>query len=378
MNLDFSSEQTMLRDSAAKFFANECNYEKVKHLEESDKGYSPELWQKVAELGWTGLPFPENYGGYGGAFLDLVIICEEIGKACFPSPFFSTVVQCGLLILEGGTEEQKQDLLSRVADGSLILSLAQYEAETDFSSESIAMKAEPKGDGYVLSGAKLFAMDANIAHKLIVAAHAGSAGLSLFLVDAGLPGVSIRKLPYVSSENACEVLFKNVEVAKKDMIGGPGEGAALLDRMYDKATVAKAAEMSGGCQMAIGMTAKYARERVQYDNPIGGYQAIQHFMANMLIAADTCSNYLYRVACMIDEGDDFTRDASALKAIANETYRYVTERAVKIHGAIGTTRECDIALFYRRAHPFSMICGSTAHHYEKVAMGLLKKGLGAT
>ena len=146
MNLDFSSEQIILRESAAKFFANECNYEKVKHIEETEKGYSPELWQKVAELGWTGMLFPESYGGFGGTFVDLVIILEEIGKACFPSPFFSSVVQCGLLILEGCTEEQKKDLLSRIADGSLIMALAQYEAETDFSYESITMKAEPKGD----------------------------------------------------------------------------------------------------------------------------------------------------------------------------------------------------------------------------------------
>ena len=377
MNLDFSPEQVMLRESTAKFFANECNYEKVKHIEESEKGYSPELWQKVAELGWTGILFPENYGGYGGAFLDLVIIFEEIGKACFPSPFFSTVVQCGFLVLEGGTEEQKKDLLSKITDGSLIMSLAQYEPETDFSYESITMKAEQKGDGYVLNGTKLFAMDANIADKLIVAANAGAAGLSLFLVDANKPGISIKKLPFVSSENACEVIFNDVSVPKTDMIGAPGDGASLLDKMYNKAAVAKAAEMSGGSQMAISMSSKYAREREQYGNPIGGYQAIQHFMANMLIAADMCNNYLYRVACMIDEGDNFARDASALKAIANETYRFVSERAVKIHGAIGTTREGDIALFYRRAHPFSMICGSTSYHYEIVAQSLLKEGLGA-
>lgn len=377
MNLDFSSEQIILRESAAKFFANECNYEKVKHIEETEKGYSPELWQKIAELGWTGMLFPESYGGFGGTFVDLVIILEEIGKACFPSPFFSSVVQCGLLILEGCTEEQKKDLLSRIADGSLIMALAQYEAETDFSYESITMKAEPKGDGYVLNGTKLFVMDANIANKLIVAAKAGSAGLSLFLIDTDNPGVTINKLPIVSLENACEVVFKDVKVAKADMIGTPGTGAALLDKMYDKAEVAKAAEMSGGCQVAINITAKYAREREQYGNPIGGYQAIQHFMANMLIASDTCNNYLYRVACMIDEGEDYTRDASALKAIANEAYRFVTERAVKIHGAIGTTREADIALFYRRAHPFSMMCGSTSYHYEKVAQSLLKEGLAA-
>ena len=145
MDLDFTSEQTMLRDSAAKFFVNECNFEKVKHIEETEEGYSPELWQKVAELGWTGMYFPEDYGGYGGTFMDLVIIQEEIGKAVFPSPFFSTVIQCGLLILEGGTEEQKTDLLGRIAEGSLIMALAQYEPETDYSFESITMTAEPQG-----------------------------------------------------------------------------------------------------------------------------------------------------------------------------------------------------------------------------------------
>ncbi len=377
MDLDFTSEQTMLRDSAAKFFINECNFEKVKHIEETEEGYSPELWQKVAELGWTGMYFPEEYGGYGGTFMDLTIIQEEIGKAVFPSPFFSTVIQCGLLVLEGGTEEQKTDLLGRIAEGSLIMALAQYEPETDYSFESIQMKAEPQGDNFILNGTKLFVMDANIAEKLIVAAHAGNAGLSLFLVDAKTPGVKITKLPYVSAENACEVIFKDVKVAKKDMLGAPGDGAALLEKMYAKATVAKAAEMSGGCRAAIDMTAKYAREREQYGNPIGGYQAIQHFMANMLLAYDTCNNYLYRVTCMIDEGGNFMRDASALKAIANEAYRFVTERAVKIYGAIGTTREADVALYYRRAHPFSMICGSTTYHYENVAQSLLTKGMEA-
>lgn len=376
MDLDFTSEQTMLRDSAAKFFVNECNYEKVKHIEETAEGYSPELWQKVAELGWTGMYFPEAYGGYGGTFMDLVIIQEEIGKAVFPSPFFSTVIQCGILILEGGTEEQKTDLLGRIAEGSLIMSLAQYEPETDFSYESIAMTAEPKGNDYVLNGTKLFAMDANVAGKLIVAAKAGNAGLSLFLVDAKAPGIKITKLPYVSSENACEIVFKDVKVPKTDMLGAPGAGADLLEKMYVKAAVAKAAEMSGGCKAAIDMTAKYAREREQYGNPIGGYQAIQHFMANMLIASDPCNNYLYRVTCMIDEGEDFSLDSSALKAIANEAYRFVTERAVKIHGGIGTTREADIALYYRRAHPFSMFCGTTSYHYEKVAQKILNEGMG--
>ena len=145
--------------------------------------------------------------------------------------------------------------------------------------------------------------------------------------------------------------------------------------MGNKAIVAKCAEMLGGCKESIDMTAAYAKQRVQYATPIGAFQAIQHYMANMLLAYDTSSNYLYRVACMVDEGEDFGAEASSLKACVNENFKFVSERAVQIHGGIGTTREADIALFYRRAHPYKSMCGDTAYHYEKVAESLLTGGL---
>ena len=149
MDLDFTSEQEMLRDSAARFMANECPYERVKEIEESAEGYDPNLWQQVIELGWTGLLFPEEYGGYGGQFMDLVIILEQMGKAVFPSPFFSTIVQCGLTIQESGTEEQKTDLLARISEGSLIMALAQYEEDGSWEPASLSMEAEPQGeDGF--------------------------------------------------------------------------------------------------------------------------------------------------------------------------------------------------------------------------------------
>jgi len=371
MNLDYTSEQNMLKDSAAKFFAAECPYEKVKQIEETEKGYMPELWQKIAELGWTGMIFPSTYGGYDGTFMDLVIIQEEIGKAVFLSPFFSTVIQCGLLILEGGTEKQKGELLSRIAEGSMIMALAQYEEETDYQISSIQMTAELKGNSFVLNGTKLFVSDANIADKLIVVAKTGNTGISLFLVDAQASGITIAKMPTIAKDNTCEVTFKDVIISKEDIIGQPGNGESLLEQMFAKATVAKAAEMIGCCKSCIDITAAYAKSREQYGNPIGGYQAVQHFMANMLLSYDTSSSYLFFVAQMIDDGEDFSRDASALKAHVNEGYKYITEKAVKIHGGIGTTREADISLFYRRAHPHSLSCGSTAFHYEQVAEKLL-------
>jgi len=375
MDLDFTSEQEMLRDAAGRFMANECPYDRVKEIEESAEGYDPNLWQQVIELGWTGLLFPEEYGGYGGQFMDLVIIMEEMGKAVFPSPFFSTVVQCGLTIMESGTEEQKADLLARISEGSLIMALAQYEEDGSWDLAFLSMKAEPQGNDYELNGVKLFVMDANIADKLIVAAHAGDKGLSLFVVDAKAQGITVTKMPTISMDNACEVVFADVKVSGDSVLGEPGNGVEVLEKMIYKAMVAKAAEMIGGARVCIDITADYAREREQYGKPIGGYQIIQHYMANMLLTYDTSSNYLYRVTCMIDEGQAFETDALALKAAANETFDFIAERSVQIHGGIGTTREANIGLFYRRAKTYESALGGTAHNFEKIADKIISEGL---
>ena len=375
MDLDFTSEEEMLRDSAARFLSTECPYERVKEIEESAEGYDPKLWQQVIELGWTGLLFPEEYGGYGGQFMDLVIIMEEMGKMVFPSPFFSTIVQCGLAILEGGTEEQKVDLLGKISEGSLIMALAQYEDDGSWEPASLSMKADPQGDDYVLNGTKMFVMDANIADSLIVAAHAGDKGLSLFVVDTKADGITINKMPTISMDNTCEVLFADVKVSGDSVLGEPGNGIETLEKMTSKAMVAKAAQMIGGARVCIDITADYAREREQYGKPIGGYQIIQHYMANMLLTYDTTSNYLYRVTSMVDEGQAFDIDAMALKAAANEAFDFIAERSVQIHGGIGTTREANIGLFYRRSKSYESILGGTAYHFEKIADKIMAEGL---
>lgn len=367
MDLDFTSEQGMLRDSVAKFLANECPFDKVRELEESDAGYSPELWQQVAELGWLGLPFPEEAGGFGGGFLDLVIIQEEIGKALLPSPYFSTVVQCGYVLLEGASAEQQEALLTQVAEGSLIMALAQYEVEGSYLESGIQLAASADGDGYTLKGTKLFVMDANIADKLIVAARVEGAGVTLFLVDAKDPGIAVTKMPTVGMDNNCEVILKDVRVSKEDVIGAPGEGWAILEKMNEKAAVAEAAEMLGGCKFCIGTTVAYAKEREQYGRPIGGNQVLQHYMANMLLAHDTASSYLYRVASMIEGGEDVAVESSVIKAAANENFKFISERAVQIHGGIGTSREHDIGLFYRRAKSHEFRSGSTDFHHDRIA-----------
>ena len=371
MNLDFTTEQNTFRESAQRFLANECPFAKVRELEESKDGYAAGLWPKMAELGWMGMAFPEQYGGYGGDFMFTVILQEEIGKAAYPSPFFSTVIQCGLTILEGGTEEQKTELLTKISEGSLIMALAQYEEEASYLPGGIKMKAKAQGDQYVLNGTKMFVMEANVAHKLIVVAQADP-GITLFVVDAKAPGIEITKMHTIGKDNTCRVVFKDVKVPKKDVLGQPGKGWDALERMATKAIVAKCAEMVGGCKACIDITAQYAKERVQYGKPIGSYQAIQHFMANMALAYENGSAYLYKVASMVDAGEDATIEASILKSAMDENYKFVSERACHVHGGIGTTREADITLFYRKAKAFSYLLGDAEYHDDKVAQAILK------
>jgi alkylation response protein AidB-like acyl-CoA dehydrogenase len=369
MDLDFTKEQEMLRKSVAEFLAKECPFDRVREIEESEEGFDPKTWKKMAKLGWMELYFPEEYGGLGDPFLDVTIIMEEMGKKSFPSPFFSTVLLCGLTLLEGGSEQQKKALLPEIAAGRLVAALAQYEAEASYLEAGIQMPARREGDQYVLNGRKLFVLDANVADKLITAARTEE-GVTLFLVDARAEGIHIRKMKTIGKDNNCVVTFDNVSVPAENRIGEPGSGWQILERMAGRATVAKCAEMLGGCGESIKMTAAYAKQRVQYGTPIGGFQAIQHYMADMRMAYDLSLYYLHKVAWMIDQGMDADLEVSTLKANVNEQYKFITDRAVQIHGGVGTTREFNIGLFYRRAKAFETVMGCTDHHCEKIAQAL--------
>lgn len=369
MDLGFSSEQDMLRKSVAEFLSKECPYDIVREIEESETGFSPKTWKKMAELGWMELYFPEEFGGYGDPFMDVLIIMEEMGKRAFPSPFFPTVIQCGLVVLAGGSDAQKKALLPKIAQGKLIMALAQYEVEASYLETGITMPAVKSGDQYMLNGTKMFVTDANIADKMIVAART-DAGVTLLLVDAKDSGITCTKIPTVGMDNICEVIFKDVAVSAGDVIGTPGEGWQAIEAMAQKATLAKCGEMLGGAKAGLDMTIAYAKERVQYGKPIGFNQAIQHFLADMQLAYDTAYSYLYKVAWMVDEGMDAAREVSALKAKVNDNYKFIAERSVHLHGGVGTTREYDVGLFYRRAKAFEFVMGDSEHHYEQLAQSL--------
>ena len=375
MDLDFTQEQDMLRTSARDFLTTECDKAKVRKLEEDEKGYSPEIWGKMAELGWLGLMIPDKYEGMGMGFMDLVVVLEEIGRNILPSPFFATVVLGAPPIVEAGSEEMKKDILPRVSKGEAILTLALTEPSASYRADGVELKAAAKGDSFVLNGTKLFVEHGNNASYMVVVVRTKSGGnpengITLFLVDAKSPGIKVEVVDTIGLDKQCEVAFKNVSVPKKNIIGELDKGWPIVAKTLQLATMAKCAEMTGGMQAVLDMSVAYAKERMQYGRPIGSYQAMQHMLADMYTRVLMSKNIVYEAAWMVAEGLECADKVSIAKAWCNEAYKKVTEDGVQVHGAIGTTRDHDMGLYYRRAKAADPTFGDTEDHREVVAQSL--------
>ncbi|MBA7650216.1 Acryloyl-CoA reductase (NADH) [subsurface metagenome] len=375
MDLGLSEEQEMLRTSARDFLQKECPKQLVKQLDESDEGYSPELWRKMAELGWMGLVLPEEYGGSGGSFLDLVVLLEEMGYNILPGPFFSTVVLGGLSILAAGNEEQKKEFLPKVANGEIILTLALTEPNANYDAASVKTKAVARNGEYVINGTKLFILDANVADYLLCVARTKEGvkpedGITIFLVDAKSPGVKCTLLKTLARDKQCEIIFDNVNVPKDNVLGEVDRGWPVVESILQKAAVAKCAEMVGGAQASLEMAVTYAKERVQFNRPIGSFQAIQHYCANMVTDVDGSRFVTYRAAWKVSEGIPATMDVAVAKAWTSEAYGRVTLLGHQIFGAIGFTMDHDMHLYYRRAKAGEIMFGDGDFQRAVVAQEL--------
>ncbi|HJX70255.1 MAG TPA: acyl-CoA dehydrogenase family protein [Dehalococcoidia bacterium] len=375
MDFAFSEEQEMLRKMACDFLADKCPKAWVREMESDERGYSPDLWHQMAELGWMGLVFPEKYGGGGMSLLELAVLLEEMGRACLPGPFFSTVILAGLAILEGGTEEQKQEFLPRIANGEAILTLALNEPGAEQDANCINLKAVPEGDDYLLDGTKLFVSDAHIADYMVCVTRtkkgAGEDGITLFLLEAKSPGINYTLLRTLAGDKQCEVGFDRVRVPKWNMLGKPNHGWAIVEKVLQKAIVAKCAEMVGGAQQALEISVSYAKERKQFGRPIGSFQVIQHYCANMATDVDSSRFLTYQAAWRVSQGLPCTREVAIAKAWVSEAYRRVTAQGQQIHGGIGFTKEHDMPLYYKRAKAAELSFGGVDSQLEIVAGELL-------
>jgi alkylation response protein AidB-like acyl-CoA dehydrogenase len=378
MNFGFSDEQEMLRASARRFLETECETRFVRRMMADDTAHDPRFWKQLTELGWTGLMIPEEHGGQGGSFLDLIVVLEETGRALMPGPFFAGVVGGLTALLEGGSSPQHAELLPRVARGELLTTLAVAEADGRFDASGVQLRASRAGsDGsYVLSGEKHFVHDAHVADLLVVAARSGGSGdggITLCMVDAHAPGVRVTPLRTVDmTRRICRVGFDQVRVPPGRVLGAPGEGSRLLERAVWLSVTGLVAEMVGTAQQALDRAVAYAKERVQFGRPIGSFQAIKHKCVDMMVAVENARSLAYYAAWAVAEHAREAPQAVAMaKAYASDMVQQVTSEAIQVHGGIGFTWEHDMHLFHRRAVAQEAAFGSAPAHRDAVARALL-------
>ncbi len=369
MDFSLSEEQEMLKTAARDFLEKECPTTLVRQMEEDEKGYPPDLWQKMADLGWLGLPFPAEYGGGDGSFLDLAVLLEEMGRAMVPVPFVPTVVHCGLSILEAGTEEQKEHLLPGIINGEIIVTSALTELSGLYTPDGIEAGGELRDGGYVVSGTKMFVPCANVAHYLLTAVRSGD-GITLLLIDATSPGISYTPLTTIASDKQFEAVFDGVRVPPANVLGQPGGGWPIVERMLRRAAVAECAMMLGGARRMLEMTLDYARERVQYGKPIGSFQAVQHECVEMMTDVEGARHLTNQAAWALSQGLPGSMEVSMAKAWTGAASTRTCVQACHLHGAMGYTWDHNAQLYLRRIKAAELTFGDATFHEEIVAQQL--------
>jgi alkylation response protein AidB-like acyl-CoA dehydrogenase len=376
MDFGFSDEQEMLRDAARRLLDDACPPSFVRTMMEDPTAHAPELWRRIAELGWLGILIPEANGGLGGDLVDMTVVLEEAGKALLPGPFFATALLGVPAVALGGSPEQREAILPAVARGERRLTLALTEAEARWDAAGVALPAVARGAEYVLSGEKAYVMDAHVADTIVVAARTGGegeAGLTLFLVDGDAPGVSIEQLQTVDmTRRQCTVRLRDVRVPRARVLGEVGGGWPIVRRVLDHAEAGIAVELVGTTQRALDRAVAYAGQRTQFGRPIGSFQAVKHKCVDMMVGVETARSLTYYAAWAVSERAPDARQAAAMaKAYCSDVGRLVTSEAIQVHGGIGFTWEHDMHLYHRRALASEAAFGSALEHRETVARALL-------
>jgi len=374
VDFGFSEEQEMLRQSARALLEKECPSTVVRKLMDDERGFDPALWKKMAELGWLGLVIPEEYGGGGLSYVDLVLIMEEMGRVGLPSPFIWTVMVAEAL-KRAGSDHHKSSLLPKIASGELVATVAYLEPSAVWSAEGIAMTARNEGAGYVLDGTKLFVNDGHIADCLLVAARTGGSGeggITLFALESKRAGIAVTRLTTMDqTRKLAELKFSGVKLDAADLVGEVGSGWKILSEIIDRGKVMLAGEMMGGAQKVLEMTVDYAKVRVQFGRPIGSFQAVQHKCANMMIDVEGARSAAYYASWAVsNEVAEAPLAAALAKAAASDAFRRVSADGIQLHGGIGFTWDHDLHLYFKRAKSSEFTFGDANWNRELVAQGI--------
>lgn len=378
MDFELTEDQRLLNDSVSRLLADRYAFDARRGYMKAAQGWSQELWDKYAELGLLGLPFSEDYGGFGGGAVDVMMVMEAFGRSLVLEPYLATVVLGGSAIKYAGDEAQKGELLPQIVDGSLKLGWAHGEQQARYDLTDVLTTATKDGAGWTLEGAKSVVFHGDTADTLIVSARTGGdrmdkEGLTLFLVPANTPGVARRGYAMRDGTRAAEISLSSVKLGPEAVLGAVGGAFGVIERVTQAGIAAMAAESVGACEAAHAMTLDYLRTRVQFGRPIGTNQVLQHKAADMLIEVEQARSMAMLAAMMVDEEDpaERARNISMAKVGVGQSGRFVTQNAVQLHGGIGMTEEYAVGHYFRRVMVFEHMWGDSAYH-----LGLLADQVG--
>jgi len=374
MDFELSEEQRLLRDSVARLLADHYGFDKRRGYLAEPEGWSRSLWAQYAELGLLGLPFAEDYGGFGGGPIDVMLVTEAFGRVLALEPYLATVVLGGTALRLAGSEAQKVALLPQVAEGGLILAFAHGERQARYDLSDVLTTARPKGSGWVLDGAKSVVLHGDSAQRLVVSARTSGErddpnGITLFILDAAANGVARRAYPMRDGTRAAEISLSDVEVSSDEVLGEIGAAFPVIERIVEAGIAATAAEAVGAIEAMQAMTLEYLKTRQQFGRPIGDNQALQHRATEMLMELERGRSMAMLAAMMVDEPDaaERTRNIAMAKVGVDQASKFVSQNAIQLHGGIGMTEEYAVGHYFRRCMAIEHTFGDTAHHLSRLA-----------
>ncbi len=374
MDFSLSEEQKLIKDAVEKFVRNDYDFDTRNKIIASKEGFDRKVWQQFGELGWLGVSFPEEVGGFGGGAIETNIMMEALGYGMLVEPYMATIVLGGNALAFGGTEAQKEAVLSSVIAGETLLALAYTEEESGYNLANVATKAEKSGSGFTITGEKAVVIGGAWADKVVVVARTSGAqcdeqGISLFLVDTKASGVTVNAYKTMDGARGANIKFNNVSVTADDLVGELDNGFQLLDKVIDYGISAACAEALGGMAAVNEKTLAYMKTREQFGVAIGSFQVIQHRMVDMFMAVESSRSMVIMAALKVvsDDVTERKKALSAAKVYLGQNARYCAQEAVQLHGGIGMTEELDIGHYFRRLTLFCSLFGSTDYHLNRFA-----------
>ena len=371
MNFELSEEQKMIQQSVERFVQENYDLSNRIKISSEDPGFSKEYWSSMAELGWLGLAFSEEDGGFGGNQIDTLVLMEQFGKGLVLEPFLANIVLGGGSIKRGGSKEIKDLIIPKLIDGSLQITLAYAEEQSRFDIEDVATSARKEGDGFIINGKKSMVLTAESADKIVVVARTNGSqvdeeGISLFLIDADAEGIDRENFPTVDGLRASEISFKDVQVTSECLIGEKDKGFSILQAVVNDAILALAAEAVGAMEVLYKDTVEYTQQREQFDHPLSDFQVLQHRMVDMFMEYEQCKSLLYMATMKYEEGaPDAKKAISGLKYQVGKAGKFIGQQAVQLHGGMGVTDELNVGHYFKRLTTVGTIFGNTDYHLKK-------------